>query len=102
MANNPPVVEPTIPSDAVKADAATVYSSDGRRVETSIVSSSIELSISGGNTGDLRILASDAIFEGNLRAAIAETLDVDPRTVTITTVLVGPDGKLEALYDILF
>ena len=54
---------------------------DGRSIDTSIVSSTLDVSVSVSDPATLEVLAADATFELNLKAAIAETISVDPKTV---------------------
>ena len=67
-----------------------------------MVSSHIELSINVRKSSDLTEVAADATFQGNLKIAIAETVDVDPKTVSISSVIVGNNGKLLVNYDVVF
>ncbi len=102
MAADPPLVTFTIAADSVKAGTAAAKSSDGKKIETSFLSSSMELFVDVNNPADLEVLTVDTTFESNLKTAVAETLKVYPKTVTITSVLVGSDGKLEVSYDVTF
>ena len=67
-----------------------------------MVRNSIELSVGVSDPAALEELAADAKFEENLEVSIAETLNVDPNTVTIKSVTSGPDGKLAISYAIAF
>ena len=68
MEKDPPSVIPTIPADAVKTEAAsaTARASDGREIETSVVSGTIEVAVSVETPSDLDDLAADKTFQRNL------------------------------------
>ena len=59
MEKDPPSVILTIPADAVKTEAATATTSDGRYIKTSVVSGSIEVAVSVETPSDLDDLAAD-------------------------------------------
>ena len=66
MGKDPPSVIPTIPADAVKTEAASATASDGREIETSVVSGTIEVAVSVETPSDLDDLVADKTFEKNL------------------------------------
>ncbi len=69
------------------------------------MSGSIEVVVSVHAPSDLNELATDETFEENLEKAISKTLNVDPQTVSISSIKVVEievDGTLEVNYSVAF
>ena len=90
-------------NNAVTQEHATATGSSGETIESSVVSSSFQLSLtSPTDMTALRTLANDTTFHNNLQTSIAETLGVDASTVRITSVTVRADGSQHVDYEIVY